>query len=297
MTVRLVQFPDEYDKDITTRIVDGIGEMPGAWREYFNVEPTNDYVVNTAGFSGFGRMGQWKDDEELPLDSPSDIYDNTITQVFYGMGFAVSRKFVKYNSLRKVQRWADALVLSLADLYGYAHAAILNAAFTTTYTSLGSVALISASHTSEGGATRSNILASSALTPANLETLITQGLNMTDYRGKRAQLRYTKLIIPPALRRTAVKILQSSNESGTADNDINTQRGMMSIVVDPFLTDGSSTAYFLQAPNHGLTSLHGQEAEPKRYVSESTERLIHGLSADFGVGIEFWEGIAGSQGA
>ena len=210
----------------------------------------------------------------------------------------MSRKAQQYGiGARKAQRWADALVLSLADLYGYKHADILNGAFADTWASLGNVALISASHTSEGGQTRSNINASAALTPANLEILIVQGMNMTDYRGKRARIMYDKLIIPPALRRTAVKVLQSNGESGTADNDNNTQRGMMSIVIDPFLTDGSTTAYFLQSRNHGLISLHGQSPRPERYVSQSAQRLVHGLSADFATGVEFWEGVAGSQGA
>lgn len=297
MTMNLVQWPDVYDARITVRIVDRLGDMAGAWREYFNVESTSDYQTRTAGFSGFGRMGQWKDDEALPLDEPSDIFDNTVTQTFYGMGFAVSRKMVKYGSQRLVERWADALVDSLEDLYAYQHATILNNAFTTTYASLGSVALISASHTSEGGATRSNINASAALTPANLEVLIVQGLNMTDYRGKRAMIRYNKLIAPPALRRIGTKILQSNGEQGTTDNDINTQKGMMRLIIDPYLTDGSTTAYFLQSDRHGLLSAHGQGPTPKRYEAPDSERLIHGLSADFGTGVEFWEGIAGSQGA
>jgi hypothetical protein len=289
-------WPDIFDKDVTERIVDGIGEMPAFWRDYFNVEATDELYTKTAGFSGFGRMGAWKDGEDLPLDEPVKQYDNQITQEFFGSGFVVSRKMVKYGQSRHVMRWADALVLSLADLYGSRHARILNNAFTTTYASLGTRALIANNQIASGSATRSNILASSALTPANLETLIVQGLNMTDYRGKRAMLRYTKLIIPPSLRRTAVKILQSEGESGTTDNDINTQRGMFRIVVDPFL-DGSATHWFLQADRHGLLSLHGMAPTPKRYVSESDEKLVHGLAADFATGVEFFEGIAGSQGA
>jgi len=289
-------WPDIFDKDVTERIVDGIGEMPAFWRDYFNVEPTVDLYTQTAGYSGFGRMGAWKDGEDLPLDAPADQFDSKITQEFFGLGFVVSRKMVKYGQSRHVARWADALVLSLADLYGYKHALVLNNAFTTTYTSLGTKALIANNHIASGSATRSNILASSALTPANLETLIVQGLNMTDYRGKRAMLRYTKLIVPPSLRRTAVKILQSEGESGTTDNDINTQKGMFRPVVDPFL-DGSLTHWFLQAENHGMTSLHGMAPTPKRYVSESDEKLVHGLAADFAVGVEYFEGIAGSQGA
>lgn len=297
MTMVLTQFPEEYDLDIQTRIFDGLGTTPQMWRDYFNVSETSKYTENTTGYSGFGQMGNWQDGQDLPIDEAVSIFDSTLTQAFYGMGFKVSRKHVKYGQLRLIQRWADALARSLAQKYGAMHAAVLGNGFTTTYASLGSVALYSASHTSAGGVSRSNLNASAALTPANLEVLIVQGLNTLNYRGLNDPVYYTKLVIPPALRRTAMKILQSDGESGTANNDINTQKGMMSIVVEPFLTGYSTTAYHLQAPTHGLISLHGQPPQPVKYVEPSSESLVHGLSADFVCGVEFWEGMAGSQGA
>lgn len=296
MSMLLTQFPAEYDADIQTRIFDGLSQVPAIWREYFNVAATDKYIENTTGYSGFTAAPQWKDGSDLPMDEAVHVFDSALTQVFYGLGFKVSPKHVKYGQLRLIQRWADSLARSLAQTYGSTHALILNNAFTTTYTSLASVALCSASHTTAGSATRSNINASAALTPANLEVLITQGLNMVNYRGLNDPVYYNKLIIPPALRRTAVKILQSDKESGINDNDINTQKGMMSIVVEPFLTS-STTAYFVQAPTHGLISLHGQAPTPINYKEESSQSLIHGISADWVAGVEFFEGIAGSQGA
>jgi hypothetical protein len=173
---------------------------------------------------------------------------------------------------------------------------VLNDAFTTTYDSLGSVALISASHGSSGSATRSNIVASTALSVSSLETLIVQGQNHTNYRGLNDPIVFTKLITVPSLRRTAVKILQSELESGTTDNDINTQRGMMRLLIEPMAGD-STTHWFLQGDEHGLESLHGMTPEEESFVEDSTKSVVHTIEAHFTVGIEHWEGFAGSQGA
>ena len=292
----LVNFAAMYDNDIITQIFDGLGEAPAPWRSYYNIEETDRYIVSTTGYSGFGAMPQWKDGSDIPLDEPEKIYDNVITQEFYGMGFKASRKLVKYGELAKILRWAASLGRSLGQTYGQAHADVLNDAFTTTYASLGTVALASASHGSRGSATRSNINASAALTPANLEVLVVQGMNQTNYAGLNDPVMYNKLITVPSLRRQAVKIFQSEGESGTANNDINTQKGMMSVVIDPFMSD-STTHYFLQSANHGLRSVHGMLPEDDEYMERSSKSRVYTLEADFQVGVEFWEGMAGSQGA
>lgn len=296
MSNLLKNFAAQYDADIVTGVFDGLSEVPAAWRSYFNVSETDRYITNTTGYSGFGAAPEWKDGAPIPLDQPTKIYDNSITQSFYGLGFMASRKLIKYGDMRTILKWAKALGRSLGQTYGTTHADVLNNAFTTTYASLGTVALISASHVSSGAATRSNINASAALTPANLEVLIVQGMNATDYRGKNDPMMYQKLIIPPSLRRTAVKILQSTQESGHADNDINTQRGMLEIIVDPFM-DGSTTHYFLQGANHGLMSLHGQLPENDEYMVNSSKGRVYTIAADWGNGVEYWEHMAGSQGA
>lgn len=292
----LVNFGAMYDDDIETKIFDGLGQVPSAWREYFNVEPTAKYVDSTTLYSGLGAVPQWKDGSPIPLDEPLKIGDNVITQLFYGMAIAVSRKLVQYGEIAKIMRWAQSLGRSLGQTYGQVHADVLNDAFTTTYASLGSVALISASHTAAGSATRSNIVASTALTPSSLETLITQGGNAVNYRGLNDPIIYTKLITVPSLRRTATKILQSEGEPGTADNDINTQRGLMRLILEPFASD-STTHWFLQAETHGLMSLHGLAPTTDEWMSRSSKSRCYSIEADFAVGVEHWEGMAGSQGA
>ena len=292
----LTNFAAMYDTQIRTRVLDGIGEVPNLWRDYFNIRETAQYIESSTGYSGLGAMPLWADGEPVPLDVPELIYNNTITQEFYGMGFKASRNLIKYGDIATIMKWASALGRSLGQTYGSTHADVLNNGFTTTWSALGSVALISASHGSMGATTRSNINASAALTPATLEVLIAQGANMQTYRGLRDKVMYTKLITVPALRRQAAKILNSEGEMGTGNNDINTQKGMFQLLIDPFLED-STTHYFLQGPGHGLESVHGQLPRRREYMDEPSESRVYTMSADFQVNIEQWEGMSGSQGA
>ncbi len=292
----LTNFAAMYDAQIRTRVFEGIGEIPNLWREYFAYRETDKYIESSTGYSGMGAMPEWADGEPVPLDIPELIYNNTITQEFYGLGFKASRNLIKYGDIATIMKWATALGRSLAQTYGTVHADVLNNGFTTTWSALGSVALISASHGSMGSTTRSNINASAALTPATLEVLIAQGTNLQTYRGLRDPVKYDKLITVPALRRQASKILNSTNEMGTANNDDNTQRGMFSLIIDPFLED-STTHYFLQGPGHGLESVHGQIPRRREYMDDPTESRVYTMSADFQVNVENWEGMSGSQGA
>ena len=292
----LKNFAAMYDDDIRTRILDGIGEVPNVYQQYFEFRETDKYIESSTGYSGLGAMVEWDDGEPIPLDAPALIYNNTVTQEFYGMGFKASRQLIKYGDISTIMKWAASLGRSLGQTYGTVHADVLNNSFTTTWSALGSVALISASHGSMGSVTRSNINASAALTPATLEVLIAQGSNLQTYRGLRDPVKYDKLITVPALRRQAAKILDSDGEMGTGNNDTNTQRGMFSLVIDPFLED-STTHYFLQGPGHGLESIQRQMPRRREYMDEPTESRVFTLSADFQVNVEQWEGMAGSQGA
>ena len=292
----LKNFAAMYDDDIETEIFDGLGEVPAAWKEYFNVEPTAKYINPKTLYSGMGSVPEWKDGAPIPMDNPLKIGDGTITQVFYGMAIAAARKLVQYGEIAKIKRWAKSLGRSLGQTYGMTHADVLNDAFTTTYAIMGTVALISASHTASGSATRSNILASTALTPSALETPIVQGMNAVNHRGLNDPIIYNKLITVPSLRRTATKILNSEGEPGTADNDINTQRGMFALLIEPFASD-STTHWFLQAATHGLMSMHGMAPTPDEWMSRSSKSRIYSIEADFAVGVDFFEGMAGSQGA
>ena len=298
--MQLTAFPAEYDKDIMVRVFAGIEASMdvAAWRQYFNESFEKELVLKTTGYSGFDSVPQWKDGTELPLDEAEKIWDMTMTMLFYGMGFKVTRKHQEYGLLRVIQGWADSLAMSVEHTYGSIHVAMLDGAFTTAITSLGSKTLCSTTHLTTGASTRSNRGAGAALTPANLDVIRQRAANWINYRGINTPVRLkgagAKLIIPTELERTANKIVNSEGEMNTANNDVNTFRNAFQIVEEVRLT--STTAYFLQGPKHGLLSNHGLLPRPIRY-QENNGNLVHGVEFDCVTGVEFPDGIFGDAGA
>ena len=127
-------------------------------------------------------------------------------------------------------------------------------------------------------------------------TILVQLINWINYRGLNDTIYANKLIVPPALRRIGKKILGSEGEQGTTDNDMNTHKDLgISLLVEPYLT--SSTAWFLQGPDHGLLSNFGMYPTAFSYAEDSSRSIVHGVEFDFLVGPEYPDGMAGTSGA
>jgi hypothetical protein len=296
MAMILGAFPAEYDADITTRVMNGISSAPAPWREYCNVDTEEKASISLTNYSGFGQVPQWKDGESLPLDEALKIGDQVLTMVYYGLGFKVTRKHVRYGEARTIRSWADSLSRSVSQTYGVTHANLLNNAFTTTHSHFGTKTLCSATHTTAGVGTRANRPSTdTALTPANVEAMIVLALNWVNYRGLNDPFYPTKLVVPPALRRIARKITQSEHEPSTMDNDINVHKGLLQDLVDPFLT--STTAHFLVAAGSGLQSIHGMLPEDITYTQDGERSLVKGVEFDFVTGVAYPDGVVGTSGA
>lgn len=102
--------------------------------------------------------------------------------------------------------------------------------------------------------TFSNHVASRTLTRANLETTLTamRQTNAVDDNGDRVRIMPTHIIVPPALEYDARRVLQSVLDPGSTDNDINAVRGMLDIVVNPYLTDDSDAWWVADLSNSGI---------------------------------------------
>lgn len=297
----LTAFPAVYDRDIQTRVFRGLENVlaASAWREYFNHSFEKVYTLKTTGYSGFGTVPEWKDGEALPMDEAEKIYDMTLTAVFYGMGFKVTRNMVYYDDAynrRTVVQWADSLIDSVEHTLGVIHVAMLNNAFTTTHTHMGSKTLCSTTHLTAGASTRSNRGSGAALTVANLETLRQRAVKWVNWRGLNTPINMigAKLIHPTELEQTVAVILGSVNEPGTADNDMNFFQGKFRPLLEARMT--STTAYILQARNHHLIANHSKPITPIRYF-EPNGNLVHGVEFHNLNGAEQPDGIFGDAGA
>jgi hypothetical protein len=132
-------------------------------------------------------------------------------------------------------------------------AAVLNNAFSSTYTGGDGVSLCNASHPLVSGGTNSNRLTASDLNETSLEAAVIQIAGWTDERGLLIAAKPRKLIVPPALMFVAKRLLDTELRVATADNDINAIKAMGSIpegyTVNHFLTDPNGWFLRTDVPN------------------------------------------------
>jgi phage major head subunit gpT-like protein len=217
-----------------------------------------------------------------------------------GLGYAITRKAIDDN-LYKTQFHPSNLGLiesfqQTKEIYG---ANVLNTA--TTYSSSigGDGKALCASDHPIDGSTVSNIPA----TPVDLnEATLLNGMisvrtNFKDQAGLKVFARARKLIVPPQLEPTAIRLTKTELRPGTADNDVNaimmTAGGLPEgYMVNDFLT--SAYAWFLLTNIDGLSYMERIKFETDMQVDFVTDNLLVKGYERYSFGYYNWRSIWGS---
>ena len=221
------------------------------------------------------------------------------------LAFALTEEAVEdnlYDSLGK--RYVKALAKSMAHTKEVKGADVLNNAFSSSFTGGDGVSLINTAHPLSGGGTAANRATTMAdLNEASLEDALIDISTFTDDRGLTVSVQAEKLIIPPQLVFVADRILNSTNRSGTADNDINAMRntGVLpgGYAVNHYLADPD--AFFIltsiNVAGEGLKMFQRSPMETSMEPDFSTGNIRYKARERYSFGFSDWRGIFGSQGA
>lgn len=138
-----------------------------------------------------------------------------------------------------------------------------------------------------GSSTYANHAVSSSLTKANLETAVRtcETTNAVDERGEGMLVNIDRLMVPPALRETALTIVGSELLPGSANNDINTARGSVQVIVNRWLDDAASaSAWWLFDSGMGSIKVF-DSGQPVIVTTHIPERNVTLVTAEtyFGV--------------
>jgi phage major head subunit gpT-like protein len=265
--------------------------------EYSSDKKYEEYVEET----GFGLAPVKTESASISYDTDAQGYISRLTNVTYGLGAKVSQEAIEDNQYFSVARKKSAkLARSMRQTKENVFANILNRGFNSSFTGGDGKELLAADHPTLDG-TQSNELAVSAdLSEASLEDLLTLVRGMKDSRGLRIQAKGMMLIVPPELEFVATRIVKSTLQSGTANNDTNAMRelGMLpeGIVVWDYLTDAD--AFFIKTDvpeglirqeRRALSLEQDNDFDTSNACMKATERYTAGW-AD-------WRGIVGSPGA
>ena len=226
------------------------------------------------------------------------IYNQEHTEI--ALGYAITRKAIDDN-LYKTQFHPSNLGLiesfqQTKEIYG---ANILNTA-TTYNASIGGdgVALCATNHPIDGGTVANRPTTDVGLNEATLlNGMISVRTNFKDQAGLKVFARARKLIVPPQLEPTAIRLTKTELRPGTADNDVNaimmTAGGLPeSYMVNDFLT--SASAWFLLTNIDGLSYMERVKFETDMQVDFVTDNLLVKGYERYSFGYYNWRSIFGS---
>lgn len=293
-------------------------EMPEQYSQVYHVlnskkAKETDYGMGAmsawAEFGGLTEITSTNPMSAVPYVKISAAQERTYTHHEFAQGFMVERKFADdemYNVIEKMP--AD---LARAGRYKVETdaASLFNNGFSTNL--YDGSPLFSDAHSlvktdaaapglkSDGtalAAGKSSNLIVGALSDTTLKAAILKMRQQCDEAGKLVQFKADTLIIPPSLEFLANELINSTLKSGTTDNDVNTIKGALKIVVLDFLTDAD--AWFVcDSKRHQANFFWRVRPEFKRDEDFDTLVAKYRGYMRYSYGVSDYRGFVGSAGA
>lgn len=276
-------------------------KFPTQYTEIFEVRKSSKSYEENVEATGFGLAAVKSQGGSVSYDSHSQGATTRYTPTVYGLGYIVTKEEMDDNLYREIaMSRTEGLAFSMRTTKEIVHANILNRAFNSSYAGGDGKEMCATDHPTLDG-TQANELATAAdFSEAALEDLLIQIRQAKNTRGLQVAIRGMKLIIPNSLLFDAERVVKSTQQSGTANNDVNAVRssGMLpqGVVVNDYLTDAdawfiktdcpSSLISFQRSP---ITFSRDNDFDTDNAKAKATERYVPGWT-DF-------RGIYGTPGA
>jgi hypothetical protein len=225
----------------------GYGELKLELSDTFDEETSTKPYEEDVQLVGTGLMPVKAQGAGISYDSIRQGYIQRYTHLTYALGIIFTKEMLDDKQYDLGFKQAKYLGFSARQTQETIAANILNRAFNSSYVYADGVELCSLLHPKVSGGNLANKLTTAAdLSAAALEQALIDIDNFTNDRGLRIAVKGTKLIVPTALRFDAARLLKSTLESGSANNDINAVRseGSLDFAVNHYLTD--SDAWFIK---------------------------------------------------
>jgi len=251
--------------------------------------------------TGFGLVPVKSEGASSVYDSHTQGATSRFVNVAYSLGYIVTHEERQDNLYEEVSRQrATSLAFSVNQTRENVGAQVYNRAFNSSFVGADAVELIASTHPDAIAGTQSNLLATASdFNEASLEDMTIQIMQAKNSRGLRISLKPTSLIGPVNLVYEFERVLKSSLQSGSANNDLNavkTTGAVPKAVTNHYLTD--TDAWFLRtnAPE-GMCWFDREAVSFKKDSDFDTDNAKAKSYMRFSVGWSDWRGVYGTAGA
>ncbi len=284
-------------------------EIPEQFSRVYNVGSSTKAQEHDWGMGAFGdwteRTSQF---DEVAYTTLSPGLDRLYVHNAFTQGFMVTREMYDDDQYRQMEKLPKAMARSGRAKVEKDALSLLNTAFVETVPGTpdnviyDGKALFSATHPLLDSTSTSSNLATGALTEGNLKLALKLMRETLDEAGNLIQMKATKLIVPPALEDTAIRILKSTQIAGGDLNDTNkflNSYGIEVVVLDYLsaAAGGSDTAWFLQDGSRHEMNFFWR-TKPEFKWKEEFDNFVAKYRGymRYSYGVSDWRGLVGSTG-
>ncbi len=276
-------------------------EHPVEWKQIFEDASSEKAYEEDAEVTGFGLATVKNQGAAVSYDSESQGPTKRYTHVTYGLGYIVTREELEDNLYEVVsKRRIKALAFSIRQTEEIIAANVLNRAFNSSYTGGDGKEMCATDHPTLNGSQSNELATPADLSEGAIEDLCIQVMQTKNSRGLSVALMPRKLIVHPSEAFNAERIVKSTLQSGTANNDLNAIKAMGvlpdGIVVNHYLTNADDWWIKTNCPN-GLMRFSRRAVEFRQDNDFDTDNAKAKSSLRFSVGWTDWRSIFGSAGA
>ena len=276
---------------------DAYKQYPEEYSQVFNVEGSSKNFEEDLSLAALGLVPAKPEGQAVSYDTAYQGTTHRYTHSAYGLGFMVTREMFEDDLYRKMKTMPQALARSVRHSIELLAANVLNRAFNSSYTGIDSLEMCSTVHTTIAAGTYQNELTTAAdLSVTSLEQAYIDIAALIDERGLKMAAKPTKLIVHPNDVFNAQTILKTSQEVGSANNDINTMKGAMPYTTLHWLTDSDAWFVLTDVPN-GMNFFWRRKPEFTRDNDFDSENAKFKTTYRCSVGWTDPRGIYGSPGA
>ena len=280
-------------------------EIPEQFPKIFNVETSNSATETDYGMGAFGDWTE-RADELSPVayakikEGGEVVYRHKA----FTKGFMISRELNDDEKYGQMKKMAKALARAGRAKVEKDAITVLTKGFKNdegAFKGRDGKELFHDQHPLVDSEKTCSNLMTGALNEANLKKAIQMMASQLDEAGNLIQMKATKLIVPPALEDTALRLLHSSQLPGTELNDTNEYlKNRLQVVVMDYLgatAGGSDTAWYLQdGTRHELNFFWRVKPEFKNEEDFDTFVAKYRGYMRYSYGFSDWRGMVGSKG-
>lgn len=255
------------------------------YSKWAQMETSDKAFEKYQGVTGLGLAAVKPQGKSVSFADPLLGFQSLITNVSYALASSVTREMADDDQYGYIKRIPGMLSEAMRKTEETIAHNMLNNGFGTQLAADG-LSLFNASHvTMDGSETFSNTPAVAAdLTQAALEAAEIAIGNFPDERGQPALVKGRTIVVPVDQQFNAQKILKTSKETGTANNDINPMEGAYRLVVSPYITDTDSWFLITDCPE-GLIFQRRTAAEMNKDGEFTTLNARFSVFTRFGTGV------------